>query len=205
MCEDLGLSEDSREFLRSAEGAAKTTAQVEQLVNSLNKYRQTRVYYKMAKSLLRSLESTKIDPDELNELIGKALSSAQLRKAELATVINIGRDSNVREILEKVIYSEDTTNCIPTGFKTFDSVNGGFFRGSLISVAGNTGSGKCSTPDTLVTLSTLVMTMEDGSMAEIEPTELVLVKRSGVLIRLTASEIVEGDDLRPQHSILMTS
>jgi hypothetical protein len=200
MCEDLGLSEDSREFLRSADGVAKSTAQVDQLLNGLNKYRQTRVYYKMAKALLRNLELPKIDPDALNELIGKALSSAQLRKAELATVINIGRDSNVREILEKVIYSEDTTNCIPSGFKTFDSVNGGFFRGSLVSIAGNTGSGKCSRPDTLVTLSTLVLTLEDGSCMEFEPEDKLTVTREGATVEIQALDLLPGDDL-VNHSL----
>lgn len=142
VCEDLGLSEDAREFLRSAEAAAKNVDQASQLVNSLNTYRQTRIFYKLAKTLIRNLEDTKIDPGKLVELIGNALSKAQLRKAEDAVIVNIGRDSNIREILAEILYEEENDDCIPTGFKTFDSVNGGFFRGSLVTIGGNSGGGK---------------------------------------------------------------
>lgn len=142
VCEDLGLSEDARDFLRSAEGVAKTTKQANDVIESLNTYRQTRVFYKLAKSLLRNLEQPQIDPVKLNELIGLALSKSYLHKAEQSIVLHMGRDSNVRELLEEILYSEDDKNCIPTGFKTFDAVNGGLFRGSLVLCAGSTGSGK---------------------------------------------------------------
>ena len=142
LCEDGKLSEDSREFLRSANTAAKTKGQVEQLVAQLNQYRQTRLYYQLAKKLLRRLEEPKIDPDQMSDLVSEAISRIQLRKGSEADIIHIGRDSNVRAALEDLLYSEERDDCIPTGFTTFDSVNGGFFRGSLCVIAGSSGGGK---------------------------------------------------------------
>lgn len=55
LCEDVSLSEEARDFLSSAEGSASNVAQAEQLAASLNQYRQTRLYYSLAKLLLKNL------------------------------------------------------------------------------------------------------------------------------------------------------
>ncbi len=142
LCEDIGLSEDARDFLRSADGVAKNTGQVDQLFDNLNRYRQTRLYYRLTKSIMKHLEQPKVDPEEMNNMIGEVLARAQLRRSEAAQIVNIGRDSNLREILTEVLYGENNDNCIPTGFKTFDRPNGGFFRGSLVTIGGTSGGGK---------------------------------------------------------------
>lgn len=142
LCQHVGLSEEARDFLKSAEGIAKSPAQIDQLLGSLNEYRQTRLYYSLAKKLLRRLEAPKINPDEMAEVVSTMVSKIQLRKSSEADIVHIGKDSNVRKVLEELLYGEDNDNCIPTGFKTFDSVNGGFFRGSLVTLGGASGSGK---------------------------------------------------------------
>lgn len=142
LCQDVGLSEDAREFLSSASVSAKTQIQIDQLISSLNEYRQTRLYYSLAKKLLRKLEEPKINPAELSDVVSSIVSKIQLRKSAEADIVHIGRDSNVRKILEDILYGEDDDNCIPTGFKTFDTINGGFFRGSLVTLGGASGSGK---------------------------------------------------------------
>lgn len=142
LCEDVSLTEETRDFISSADGMAKSTAQVEQLLSSLNQYRQTRLYYSLAKKLLRNLEQPRVDVDELSEIVAGQISKIQLRRSGEAVVINIGRDSNVREMLEELVYGDSTDSCIPTGFHTFDSVNGGFFRGSLVTIGATSGGGK---------------------------------------------------------------
>jgi replicative DNA helicase len=52
-------------------------------------------------------------------------------------------------LVEDILYSEDTDQVIPTGFKTFDNVNGGFFRGSLVILASSSGGGKSLTANQL--------------------------------------------------------
>lgn len=142
LCQDGGLTEDTREFLKSAEGVAKSPGQIDQLLGSLNEYRQTRLYYSLARKLLKRLEAPTINPDELSELVSGIISKIQLKRSAEADIIHIGKDSNVREALEELIYGENQDNCIPTGFKTFDTVNGGFFRGSLVTLGGTSGAGK---------------------------------------------------------------
>jgi hypothetical protein len=196
LCQDVGLSEDAREFLRSASGVAKNVAQIDQLVGSLNEYRQTRLYYKLAKRLIKHLEMPKINPDELSELCSGIISKIQLRRTAAADIIHIGKDSNVREALEEILYGEANDNCIPTGFKTFDSVNGGFFRGSLVTIGGTSGGGKCSPINTAVQLSTLEFQLEDGLTLEAEPEEKLLVRLpTGDLVFKPANQISLGEDL----------
>lgn len=142
LCEDVSLSEEARDFLSSAEGSASNVAQAEQLAASLNQYRQTRLYYSLAKLLLKNLEQPKVDVEELSEIVATQVSRIQLRRSGEATVIHIGKDSNVRAVLEELVYGEANDSCIPTGFQTFDSVNGGFFRGSLVTIGATSGGGK---------------------------------------------------------------
>lgn len=142
VCEDLGLSEGAREFLKNVESAPRTTSQCDQLLNQLNTYRQTRQIYTLAAGLLKRLEKPRVDVGELVDLIAKRLTRIQTRRTTEADVIHIGKDSNVLEHVEKILYEEDNEQCIPTGFKTFDAVNGGFFRGSLVTIGGSSGGGK---------------------------------------------------------------
>lgn len=142
LCEDVSLSEDSREFLRNADGIAKSTTQAEQILESLNKYRQTRLYYSLAKKILTHLEKPRIDAEKLSETVARMISKIQLRRSGESEVLHIGKDSNIQEMLEEILYGEDNDQCIPTGFKTFDSVNGGFFRGSLCTIGATSGGGK---------------------------------------------------------------
>lgn len=142
LCEDLALSEGARDFLKLAEGQAKTVEQAEQVVSNLDKYRKTRLMYNLGKGLLQKLEAPKIDPDEVLEIVSRRIAKISTRRSLEESIFNVGRDSNTRPIVEEILYGEDNDQCIPTGFKTFDRVNGGFFRGSLVTIGGATGAGK---------------------------------------------------------------
>lgn len=142
MCDDVRLSEDSREFLRNADGVAKSTNQAEQVVDSLNNYRKTREYYKLARHILKHLDQSKVDLDKMQDDVAKRLSRIQLRRAGEAEIIRFGRNSNIKEVIEDILYNDESSKCIPTGFATFDDVNGGFFRGSLVMLGATSSGGK---------------------------------------------------------------
>jgi len=74
LCEDLALSEGARDFLKLAEGQAKTVEQAEQVVSNLDKYRKTRLMYNLGKGLLQKLEAPKIDPDEVLEIVSRRIA-----------------------------------------------------------------------------------------------------------------------------------
>ena len=196
LCEDVALSEDSREFLRNADGLAKSTAQAEQLVEQLNKYRQTRLYYTLAKRILKHIEQPKLDTEALSDSVGRLLAKIQLRRAGEAEIVHMGKDSNLQETLEQILYEEDNDHCIPTGFSTFDSVNGGFFRGSLVCIGATSGGGKCCSLETQVQLSTLIFELEDGSTFEAEPEDKLLTRNpAGEYSFKEASQFCEADEL----------
>jgi replicative DNA helicase len=142
LVEDVTLSEETREFLRLADGQAKTIEQAEQIVGNLDKYRKTRLMYKLSKAILQKLEGPKVDVDSLVEVVSNRVAKIRVRRSDEDTIFRIGKDGNLKEVVKELLYGENNDQCIPTGFKTFDDVNGGFFRGSLVTIGGATGAGK---------------------------------------------------------------
>lgn len=181
LCEDLALSEGARDFLKLADGQAKTIEQAEQIVSNLDKYRKTRLMYNLGKGLLQKLEAPKIDPDEVLEIVSRRIAKISTRRSLEESIFNVGRDSNTRPIVEDILYGEDNDQCIPTGFKTFDRVNGGLFRGSLVTIGGATGAGKSVIINQLAKNQALM-----GYKVNVVPLEMSHVEMLSRLIANTA-------------------
>lgn len=195
LCEDVTLSEDAREFLKLADAQAKTIDQAEQIVANLDRYRKTRLLYKLAKAILQKLEGQRVDVESVVEAVSRRVAKLSLRRNQEESIFNIGRDSNVEELVKELLFGENNDQCIPTGFDTFDRVNGGFFRGSLVTIGGATGAGKCSLNSTRVSLPVYEVELEDNSILETGPEELVLVDRGNGVELLPAKGLVEHDEL----------
>lgn len=143
LCQSLKVSEDAREFLQTGDLPNTSSHEgAEKLVRQLDEFRRTRGLYTLGTKLLRKLEEPKIDVESLTTKVGEALARLSSRRTTENDIIHLGRDSNALAIIEEMIYGEDTDQCIPTGFKTFDDVNGGFFRGSLVVLGSTSGGGK---------------------------------------------------------------
>lgn len=183
LCEDVGLSEDSREFLRMAEGQAKTIEQAGQIVLNLDRYRKTRMLYDHYKSGLQGLEKSKIDVEEEIEKAARRVAKLSVRRSNEETIFHLGRSGNVTDIVKDLIFGEKDDNVILTGFNTFDSVNGGFFRGSLVTIGGSTGSGKCLCPETGVLIPSFEIELEDGSIHDKSSEDLVELS-SGLVVTI---------------------
>lgn len=152
--EDLGLSSEARDFLKLTDKKqVRKQEQAEQLVSMLGEYRKTRLLFKLGKGILRRLQQDQIDVDDLVESVTRRIVGITSFKSTDNSLFHIGKDSNVRELIEEIIYSDDTSHIIPTGFKAYDSVNGGFRRGALVLLGGATSSGKCQHFDTEISLS----------------------------------------------------
>lgn len=143
LAEDVALSEDTREFLKSGDIAlVRTTSQAEQTLTQLDTYRKTRELYAIATGILKRLERPKVDVDNLTSKVADRLARVQTRRTTENSFFHLGKDSNAMKLVESILYDEDNDQCIPTGFKTFDDFNGGMFRGGLVIIAANTGAGK---------------------------------------------------------------
>jgi replicative DNA helicase len=158
--------------------------------------------YKLAAGILNKLEGSSIDVDSTLEMISRRVAKISTKRSLEDTIWHIGRDSNIRSIIEELLYGENNDNVIPTGLKTFDTVNGGFFRSALVVVGGSSGAGKCNFSNTEISLSTLRFDLEDGSTFEAEPWEYVLVYRENSVekeqvgrLKVTDDLVIDADDV----------
>ncbi len=85
----------------------------------------------MCKNAITELTKPSVDIDELQQEVVNKFTELQTRRTTDADVIHIGKDGNALDKIHELIYEENNDQVIPTGFRDFDDVNGGFFRGSL--------------------------------------------------------------------------
>ena len=142
LIEDLRLPEATREFLAEADVPVKDIKQAEHLVKSLGEFRKTRLFYLLARDILDNLEKPKVDVEELTESIGKKIARIHAARTGEADIIHFGKDSNAWDIVKEQLYNDEDNSVIPTGFRTWDDVNGGMIRGSLVLLGGASGAGK---------------------------------------------------------------
>lgn len=142
LCEDVGLSEETRLYLTQVDGMIKTVDQARQTLDLLHKYRQTRILYSVVKGVQKHLEASKVDIDDVVEFISSKMSAVQNRKSIEETLFHIGKNSNVADLIDDILNGEDNDSFIPTGFAAWDTTNGGLPRGGLITIGGSSGAGK---------------------------------------------------------------
>lgn len=142
LAEDLKLSPETRDFLAEATTSPKTYDHAQQVIERLNQYRHTRIFFSLCKEGMEKLQGKTVDPEELIAMAQEKLSAMQLNKDVENQLFHIGRDGNSDELITKAIYGADDDQWIPTCWKTFDSVNGGMPRGGLVLLGGSTGAGK---------------------------------------------------------------
>lgn len=142
MCESVRISADTKEFLKDCDVTPKTIQHAQQVVETLNGYRKTYLFYTLSKTLLEGIEQKKVPLDELTQATIDSVTAVQTGRDVGDTVFHFGVDGNAGELVHDILYSEDDDQLIPTGFKAWDNNNGGFQRGALVILAGSTGAGK---------------------------------------------------------------
>jgi replicative DNA helicase len=194
LVEDIKLSETAREYLAEAESPVKDITQAEHLVRSLGELRKTRMFYLLARDVLDTLEKSKVDVDKLTDLVSKRISHIHAARTGEADIVHFGKDSNAWDLVKEQLYNDEHNSVIPTGFRTWDDLNGGMIRGSLCLIGGTSGGGKCSSPDTEIdVLESVSITLVNGSVVELSPTDVLYVMRDGNRMKIQAFEITEGD------------
>lgn len=162
MCETPNLTRETRQVLRDARTAPETKSECDALVANLHALRKTRVAYRMAKSVIETLEGPKLDLDKVQRIIADGQASIQVNRSLDDCFFHVGRDSNTLSMVDSIINGPDDDQWIPTTWKTFDRVNGGMPRGGLVTIGGNSGAGKCIFPDAKILLDAYDFQLDDG-------------------------------------------
>ncbi len=181
LCEDPRVSESTRAIISQVSRGPRTRKQVDQLLDNLHTYRKTRALYRLSKGILTKLEQPSVNIEGLVTAVQDRVSKLSVNKSLEDTIFHIGRDSNTLEIIKDIIYGEDDSHVIPTGFKTWDEPNGGFIRGSFVLIAGATGAGKSLIANTLAMNQARV-----GYKVAMVPLEMSLVEMLGRSISTVA-------------------
>jgi len=187
LLDDPGLSRDARSFLRDSNAVLTTKQESKKAVHLLTKYRQTRYLASVVHTINDGLTEKRLDTLGLIDKVSDELAAARAVKADRDTVLHFGKNSNSLEMLEYLRDGERDEICLPTGLKTFDAVNMGLLRGSLVTIGGPSGEGKSHLGGSL-----LVSIAGFGYKATFTPLEMSLVEMA---CRVTAN-ITKLDSMR---------
>lgn len=142
MLESAKISTPTKEFLSDCSSVPRTPDHAQQVITQLGDYRKAFLFYESARAILTELENKKMDLDGLTENTIAMLTQVQTGREAADCVFHFGEDGNAQDLVQKILYSEEDDQIIPSGYKAWDDVNGGFPRGSLVILAGSTGAGK---------------------------------------------------------------
>ena len=141
--DDPALSDSARNVLASKLNSIDNGNDAMSLMQVLNDYRRIRSVHDGAKEALEILKSQDVDSATLDAIIKKLDKHV---KNALTTdhdnIQTIGEGSTSRPIIDRIL-DPTKKKFIPTGIPSFDSQNGGWSRGSLVTLAANSGGGKC--------------------------------------------------------------
>ncbi len=135
------LTKEAANFFRNSQVAITEKNEALRAISALAEYRRRRNLAEMVNTVGDALNKPSVNSKELLEKASSMVSRARASKDD-TVLIRYGHRDNAGDIIKKVLYADRSQDIIPTGFKTFDDVNGGLFRGSLMIAAGTTGGGK---------------------------------------------------------------
>lgn len=139
---DPEISAESIEFFRQSSADVQTKEDVKRAVNLLNKYRQLRCLFDLCTKTSQDLESSSIDIDKTIDYVSDMVNKARASRRVDIETLRFGKGNNSAALIKDILFGENKDDLIPTGYKTFDDINGGFPRGGLVTIGGSTGAGK---------------------------------------------------------------
>lgn len=143
LLEDPVLSQDAKDLIRNYKksGCIKSPDSAKPLICQLDDYRKIRICYVCGEQTLKMLQEKSINIDQVIDLYERSALNARANTDMDRELLHIGVDCNADQLVKNIIEGR-ITSYIPTGFKSFDRINGGFRKGALISIAATTSGGK---------------------------------------------------------------
>jgi len=140
---DPVIDEDFRNILAASEykRPIRNEQKLVRAFDNLDKYRKIREVYFLSKRALDKLKDPKVDIEEIMSAMSDKLAVARATVEHEEQMCHIGVGNNSTSVVKEIL-DGDATPTIPTGFKTFDEKNGGFFKGGVAVLSANSGGGK---------------------------------------------------------------
>jgi replicative DNA helicase len=107
----------------------------------LEHFRKMRGVYKSAKETIEALKEPSVDIDAVMQNLSNGLAISRSTISHQDELVHFGHGNNSAEVIKEVLYGENAPT-IPTGFKTFDDKNGGFFKPAVAILSSNSSGGK---------------------------------------------------------------
>ncbi|QDH83418.1 DNA helicase [Achromobacter phage Motura] len=178
LLEDPSLSKAARQYLRDSEGSIDSKSDAKKAIKVLSKYRQIREIANLAHYLSDSIQEDKPDMEEMMDKATQMLATARATKSSKDDFVHFGKKSTSKELVNELLFSKKSERVIPSGFQTYDSVSGGFLRGSLFTIGGTSGGGKSQLASSMA-----VSFCERGFRVVVVPLEM---GKSDMLARMMA-------------------
>lgn len=141
LLENPGLTRSAGEFLRNSEAVIQDRKQAKAAIGVLEEYRRRRHLAEIANNIGSALDKPKVNSKLLLDQATQGLSRARASKSQNAFT-RFGLRDNGSDLVRRILHEKRTDDIIPTGFKSYDEINGGMFKGSLFGVAATTSGGK---------------------------------------------------------------
>lgn len=142
LIEDPKLSDDARQHMRESTVTISNMEEARKATAILNSYRQARALYDMAASINDKMKASKVDIDKLLEDAATSINVARSKKSTQDAFLHFGRNNNSNSMVKSILYDDNSESVIPTGITAYDTVSGGWARGSLVTIGANSGGGK---------------------------------------------------------------
>ena len=143
LAEDISLSDESRELFNDYKKAEKLKDidRAKALLDVLEWYRKARICLNCSEKTLEILRKDKVNPSDVLNIYEQAVTDSQSSLGVEEDLMHIGENCTADSLVAEILAGK-TTSFIPTGFKNFDDINGGFRRKGLIALAATTSGGK---------------------------------------------------------------
>lgn len=143
LSESPRLTDETRETIESFSDKPRTAEDVAGIVTNIRDMRKTRVILKASQSALSSLRNDEdADIDDIGATLMTAISGITLTSSLTAKSAAGGDTKVIDEMVHNILYNPTKDFFIPTGFDTWDRVNGGLPRGGTFLIGLNSGGGK---------------------------------------------------------------
>ena len=142
---DPALTDDAKTLLSGAreKPVIEKVDEATSLIETLKHYRTIRVAYSGAKGVISAIKEGEIeDAETLIDGLEQAILDARSGGSQTKMVVAGAGNNEFADTIVDQILEQDKNERIPTGFRNFDNIAGGFRRSNMVIIAGPTSGGK---------------------------------------------------------------